>query len=496
MPITSILPKGFTAPIKNALAIVPRNNQGVQKTSLPALSGGSPRAFDERPYNPKNFNDFSGVNDKSHYLTGGRHKAPNYKELYLIAVCSDLVVSSCSAIADSLRGLSWRVETSPLTRDEWKALPGHPVEQILKRPNPKMNTHDISEQWVWSLYVYGILHALKIRRNQVAARQIDFTKEDSPVCGLFPVCAWELEPIHVTRENMGKIQPDVKNREYINLFFIQNPRVEVWSGYIYTKKENRKKFLLTRENLVDDPMFNLEKPGIGLSPVQVMARWINQDFAMSHLNLSVFDNHGMSDTYFFLKNTQGQSLEMVKERLEMMKEKYAENYARSGKAPGAPVFLSGDVDIKQLAIEMDKLAIDEAFDRVEARVNAAFGGAVQWLVNLKHATNRATAETLDRAFYKRTIFPLLTRIREKLESDVLDAFTRPGERLRLIPVTDNMPVASFIRTEETERAEGLFTGGLIRRDEGRAETGYPALGGKEGDFLVDPKQPAVKELTE
>jgi HK97 family phage portal protein len=212
-------------------------------------------------------------------------------------------------------------------------------------------------------------------------------------------------------------------------------------------------------------------PFVGVGFVQSIPTWIDTDnYAWEH-NRKYFLNGAAFGMYIATQsNIEGQ--------IDRIKQGFKDAYSGVENAHKIPALPKG-VDIKNSGMSQRDMDFKNLADATRDRILAAAGVSKTILGTAESDTNRATAETADYVFSKRTIKPKMLLVISYLNEFLVPRY---GDNLYLTFI-DPTPEDKEFRTQEMQAAVGNMP--VMTQNEARKT--YMGLGPVEGgDKLMTP----------
>lgn len=341
----------------------------------------------------------------------------------------------------------------PLVKDlRGEALPTHPMQQLLLRPNPQMSWRELA--LITAVYkgVGGQCYLKKVRSPQ----------------GL-PVELW---PYHI-----GQIRPVPGRYEWVQ-------------GYEYNDGEGDWK-PIPKEDVVHLkwPTVDPDQPWLALAPLISIAREVDTDNEATRYQYALLFNDATPRTA--IRMPPGQR-PLTPQEADRQKATFRQRY--SGDNRGDVALLENGADIVRLNLNMEELAFDALRRVPEARISAGFLIPPEYsglTVGLEHSTYANVTEAR-RGFFEDTIVQLLELDAGEIEQD-LGADFGGG----VVVEHDLSKVVALQENEDAKhtRAVNGWDKGLITQNEGRRMIGLPDVPG--GDVFKPtplPMAPALKVI--
>lgn len=430
--------------------------------------------FDRRPMSPKD----GRVNMIQWGAGATESQVPDlndYKQLARWYLCADLIFAALKTVTDALTGAELKVEEKVKDEkiDSWGIIDQHPFEEWMKNPNPQMHESDLYHAWYIHLMLYGVIRSVMVKGQQFApydlARASDYPVQASPgrLQFLTPVQPGLLEPQHARG-----IQSEVR-------------------GFVWTTAENDK-YWVPQGDVAVDLIYNPEAYGIGVSPIRTLVKKLELEVAMFRHIETHFLNSGVPAGIVRVKYDPSREEPPSDAELETMAQRWSKRFAMGGQRQGEVAFVSSDIEFQRLADQLNELISSDLFDHIESRVAAVTGVPSRlFLAGLRHGSVRANGREENRAFFDQTIWPLLERIRLKMQNTVMPERLQ-GEKaknLRLTWMLTRMPVAATREKERKDALADFWLKKIIKRNEVRRELGFSPLPDKtpedEGNQFYD-----------
>jgi HK97 family phage portal protein len=212
-------------------------------------------------------------------------------------------------------------------------------------------------------------------------------------------------------------------------------------------------------------------PFVGIGIPQTIPTWIDSDNYAMEYNRKFFLNGASVGLYLATQtNVEGQ--------IERIRQGFKDAYAGVENAHKTPVLPKG-VDLKNAGVSQRDMDFAKLTDATRDRILAAFRVSKTILGTAESDTNRATAETADYVFSKRTIKPKMLLVVSYLNEFLVPRY---GDDLYLTFI-DPVPEDKEFRTEEMQAAVGNMP--IMTQNEARKT--YMGLGPVDGgDQLMRP----------
>lgn len=317
-----------------------------------------------------------------------------------------------------------------LSGDKETIIPGHPLTELLKRPNPYYDGRTLRQATFLSLIAgRGNAYWWIKRSNNGMPLELWYI----PHSQCWPV--WE-----------------------------QDATTDNWiSAYAY--RNNGQTYYLKYEDVIHfrdglDP-FNLRS---GLDPLGSAYRELVSDNEVSAYNVALLKNMGVVPVIISPKDTQAT---LIQTDADSLKEQYEE--ATTGDNRGRPLVLTGGVDVNQIGLSPKDMMPERWAVRSETRITALIGiNAV--VLGLESGLERSTysnQEEARRAAWEDGIIPRLEMINSECDTQLLRFYPgastkRVGADYRRVPVLQE-------NRESQIKYVSLAVGGkaFLLRNEGR-----------------------------
>jgi HK97 family phage portal protein len=303
----------------------------------------------------------------------------------------------------------------------------HPLLALLSRPNPRQTGADLIEQLAGYLLVSG---------NAYLER----------VCVLD-----EVRELHALRPDRMKVIPGA----------------EGWAeAYEYRAGGSQVRFAMneTPAPILHLTLFNPLDDHYGMSPLEAAQASLDVHNAASAWNKALLDNAARPSGALVYSAAGGN---LSDEQFERLKSELEAHYQGAANA-GRPLLLEGGLDWKGLSLSPKDMDFVEA-KHIAAREIALAFGVPPMLLGIPGDNTYSNYAEANRALYRQTVVPLVTRIASALGNWLAESF---GGVLRLVPDLDEVPALSIEREALWKRVgEASF----LTDDEKRAATGYEPL---------------------
>lgn len=341
-------------------------------------------------------------------------------------------------LAQSVSSVPWLVyHDNPDGEDE--RIPNHPLEKLLRRPNPHMSGQDLFETLAAHLnlagnHYWGILET----RGKPAEILVIQPQYIRPV----PSSTDYLEAYEIMIDGQPrKVDP----REILHFMFI-------------------------------DP----GNPWVGLAPLEAAARTVDTDNEQLNWNKVSMQNRAVADGAFTVKE------ELTKDQYESLKEIIREQHQGSGKAREPWVLHSG-ATWQQMALSPVEMDFIESRKLNREEICAVYGVPPVLVGDFTHATY-ANYETALKAFWTDTVVPFLEDIAHVINLNLAPRF---GDDILVKPDLTKVPAMQEILKERVDTASKLFAMGVpFNEINDRLGLGFRALEHGDDGYLPLSLMPA------
>jgi HK97 family phage portal protein len=307
----------------------------------------------------------------------------------------------------------------------------HPLEALLRRPNPVMSAAQLWRKTILHLYLAGDAYWLKVRNRIGGIAEL-----------------WPLRPdrVSVIADEFGLI-----------------------AGYHYNIKGDRSRLAL--DEVV---RFHFEDPiddYAGFAPLMAALVRVAIDNEASDMMKSLLQNYAIPPIAVMTQSALDESV------VERLRQKWRKAFG--GKNRGEPAFLQQGMDIKTLGLSMRELAFPELDASSQKRVLVAIGVPP---VLLGQEATFANYEQARQSFYEDTVEPLQAELADAVEHSLLHAdFDRTG-RLGVWFDTSEVSALRPARQARATIAREAFQAGASTQNEYRAQIGLPPA--EDGDIYL------------
>lgn len=334
-------------------------------------------------------------------------------------------------------------------KGEEKIVPGHPLTELLKRPNPYYDGRTLRQATFLSL-IAGRGNAYWWIKRGPTGLPLELWYLPHFDC-------WPLWDAHSTTDNW------IVGYAYRN------------NGTI-VKLENDE-VIHFRDGM--DP----ENQRMGLDPLKSGSREMVTDNEASGFAAALLKNMGVPGVVISPAHPGTSFQTSDSDELKAMFEENA-----GGDNRGRPIVLSGGVRLDRLNLSPNELLLDHAQDRPEARLTALIGinpVVLGLTIGLEHATY-ANMEEAERGAWRNGIIPRLEMMNSELDTQLLPCDPNSGglrvgaDYRRVLALQDSLD-------NLYKRNTSAVGGPWLAPNEARQAAGLPPIAG--GDGLYQPMQP-------
>jgi HK97 family phage portal protein len=364
----------------------------------------------------------------------------NYENFAKEGYNANVWVYRCiQAVAQGAAGVPWILYQED-SKGERKEILVHDLLKLLRKPNEFMSRQELIEAYVAYALICGN----------------SYLDMNGPRKGAPPKELWALRPDRM------KVVPHPTN--FIN-------------GYTYTIGDQ--KTTMDKDRVSHLKLFNPIGDYYGLAPIEVAARGIDNDNAANGWNNSLLTNGARPGGALVTEET------LTTAQFENLKEELDKNY-RGAKNAGKPMVLEGGLKWQEMSLNPRDMEFIASKKMSILEICAAFGVPPE-VVGYGETKTYSNYQEARKALYEDAVLPMLDRIRDKLNADLVPKF---GDNLYLDYNKDAIEALQENRDAVYKRAVEAYKGEVITKNEARAEIGYDddAEGGDEY------YKPPVKEV--
>jgi len=216
--------------------------------------------------------------------------------------------------------------------------------------------------------------------------------------------------------------------------------------------------------------FHPQDDHYGLSPLQATAQALDVHNAASAWSKALLDNAARPSGAIVYKGGEGEGTLSADQYDRLLAE--MEAYHVGVRNAGRPMLLEGGLDWKPMGLSPSDMEFQETKAAASREIATAFGVPPMLLGILGEATY-ANYQEANRAFYRLTVLPLVTKVAASV-GHWLSGFT--GEPVTLKPDLDQVPALSSERDQQWAR---ISAADFLTADEKRTILGLPKLSDDE-----------------
>ncbi|WP_170528886.1 phage portal protein [Ruegeria arenilitoris] len=311
-------------------------------------------------------------------------------------------------------------------QDDAQRYETHPVLRLMRRPNAAQGKAELLEALFGQLLLSGNAYVEAVQAE-----------------GGLPV------ELHVLRSDRMSVVPGADG----------------WpKAYDYTAGGKTHRF--PAEAICHIKSFHPQDDHYGFSPMQAAAMAIDVHNSASRWSKSLLDNAARPSGALVWKGGDGQGV-MAEEQFRRLSDEIEANY-RGARNAGRPMVLEGGLDWKPMGFSPSDMEFQKTKEAAAREIALAFG-VPPMLLGIQGDATYSNYQEANRAFYRLTVLPLVTRVAAAL-SDWLSGFT--GEDLVLKPDLDQVPA---LATERDAQWARVANADFLTDAEKRALLGLPAL---------------------
>ncbi len=212
--------------------------------------------------------------------------------------------------------------------------------------------------------------------------------------------------------------------------------------------------------------FHPQDDHYGLSPLQATAQALDVHNAASAWSKALLDNAARPSGAIVYKGGEGEGTLSADQYDRLLSEMEAHHVG--ARNAGRPMLLEGGLDWKPMGLSPSDMEFQQTKAAASREIATAFGVPPMLLGILGDATY-ANYQEANRAFYRLTVLPLVTKVVASV-GHWLSGFT--GEPVTLKPDLDQVPALSLERDQQWARVSAAD---FLTADEKRAILGLPKL---------------------
>jgi HK97 family phage portal protein len=270
-----------------------------------------------------------------------------------------------------------RLVVNKYTEDgDQEYVPNHPLEVLLKKPNPYMTGDVLGSYIMTSIHVTGDAYLMKQKNNA------------GQVIGLHPLIPQYVTPVGNSEQLITGYEYEIKNKKV--LFNIEDI-IHIRNGI---DPDDHKK---------------------GFAPLKTVLREIYGDESAGQLGTALLANMGVPSVIISPKD----EYMLSEEDADQIQRTYMRKVGGSQK--GSPLILSGSMQVETLSFSPKDLDIGTLRNVPESRISAVLG-VPAILAGLKIGLDRSTfsnARELRETFTENTLIPLWRQVAQEFENQLL-----------------------------------------------------------------------------
>ncbi|MEI2686745.1 MAG: phage portal protein [Cypionkella sp.] len=247
------------------------------------------------------------------------------------------------------------------------------------------------------------------------------------------------------------------------------PGADGWPmAYDYTVGARTHRFAMSEEHqpICHIKTFHPSDDHYGLSPLQAAAVAIDVHGSASSWSKALLDNAARPSGAIIYKGADGQSQLSSDQYDRLLGE--MEAHHQGARNAGRPMLLEGGLDWKPMGFSPADMEFHQTKEAAGREIAIAFG-VPPMLMGIRGDATYANYQEANRAFFRLTVLPLVTRVTAGL-SHWLSGFT--GELVELRPDLDQVPALSDERDQQWARVGAAE---FLTPAEKRAILGLPPL---------------------
>lgn len=315
---------------------------------------------------------------------------------------------------------------------EWEVVPGHPLEELIKNPNPYMSGQDLIERLTAHLYLGGNGLLTKIRAGGVVAE-------------LWPIGPDGVKPV-----------PDRKK-------FIEK----------YEYERDGVKHSIKPEDIIHVMFIDPANPYWGMSPLQAGARTVDTDIEAVQWNKVALQNRAITDGVFSFKEP------LTKDQWEEARRQVREQHQGADNAR-TPWVLGGDATWHQMSLSPAEMDFIESRRMTREEICAIFQVPPP-MVGIYDNATLANIETARKIFWLDTVIPFLEDLQSAFNLALTPEF---GDDLMLEFDVSNVEAIQDNYHEKIKTAQTLWAMGVpFNQINQQLELGFDDIPGGEVGYL-------------
>lgn len=339
-----------------------------------------------------------------------------------------IVYRAVRLIAESVGSLDFVLYEGAAERD------GHPLIDLIKRPNPRQDGASLLEALSAHLLLAGNAYIEAVGLPGEGANQV--------------------RELYALRPDRMKVVPGPDG----------------WpQGFEYTVAGATVRFdqAAAQPPILHLTLFNPLDDYYGLSPLEAAAVAVDTHNAAAKWNKALLDNAARPSGALVYAGPDG--LTLSDQQFERLKKELSEQYQGTANA-GRPMVLEGGLDWKAMSLSPKDMDFMEAKHAAAREIALAFG-VPPMLLAIPGDNTYSNYQEANRVFWRQSVLPLASRIAGALTQWLAPSF---GEGLALAPDTDKIEALSADRAALWER---VTKAPFLTVNEKRAAVGFGAAEG-------------------
>lgn len=191
--------------------------------------------------------------------------------------------------------------------------------------------------------------------------------------------------------------------------------------------------------------FHPQDDHYGLSPMQAAATAIDVHNAASRWSKALLDNAARPSGAIVYRGVDGQG-QMSEEQYQRLQDEML-SYHQGASNAGRPMLLEGGLDWKPMGLSPQDMEFQKTKEAAAREIALAFG-VPPMLLGLPGDATYSNYQEANRAFYRLTVLPLVTKVTAAL-SEWLSLYA--GEMVQLKPDLDQVPALAAERDSQWKR---------------------------------------------
>ncbi len=216
--------------------------------------------------------------------------------------------------------------------------------------------------------------------------------------------------------------------------------------------------------------FHPQDDHYGFSPMQAAAMAMDVHNSASRWSKALLDNAARPSGAIIYKGAEGQGTLSNDQYERLVSE--MESHHQGARNAGRPMLLEGGLDWKPMGFSPSDMEFQQTKEAAAREIALAFG-VPPMLIGIQGDATYANFQEANRAFYRLTVLPLVTRVTAVL-AHWLSGFT--GEVVALKPDLDQVPALSAERDAQWARVAGAD---FLTEAEKRKLLGLPVVAADE-----------------